>query len=255
MDWLPPIYILCNPEKESVRYNFLLSHLPKKGIPIDKEKVKWVKGIWGSEITPELYFKLYDPFIPRLNLKQALCFKSAALLKGEISLTLNFLIAIQNAVKDDSVDFQLGENNKFSKSEAFGKSSWILIFESDVYLRDDFLERLKTILESEDAQKADYISLGEGVGTRPPSSIGTSYFSETKLYKPPHNFPFRCTDSMLLKKSFLEKLILTLIPFRECLDWELNVQLLAHKGVALWADPPLVEPGSGRGRVKTLLPS
>ena len=235
MDWLPPIYILCNPEKESVRYNFLLSHLPKKGIPIDKEKVKWVKGIWGSEISSELYFKVYDPFNKRLNLKQSLCFKSAALLKGEISLVLNFLIAIQNAVKEDS--------------------QWILIFESDVYLRDDFLERLKKILESEDAQKADYISLGEGVGTRPSGQDCLSYFSETKLYKPPHIFPFRCTDSMLLKRSFLEKLLLTLIPFRECLDWELNVQLLAHNGVAMWADPPLVEPGSGRGRLKTLLPS
>jgi hypothetical protein len=60
---------------------------------------------------------------------------------------------------------------------------------------------------------------------------------------------------MLFKVEFLAKVVQTLIPFRECLDWELNYQLGLHKGVGLWADPPLSEQGSGRNRDETLLPA
>jgi hypothetical protein len=60
---------------------------------------------------------------------------------------------------------------------------------------------------------------------------------------------------MLLRKKFMEKLQQTFFPVRECLDWELNLQMLAHKGTPLWADPPLAEPGTNRNRILTNLPS
>ena len=60
---------------------------------------------------------------------------------------------------------------------------------------------------------------------------------------------------MLFRGEFLGKIAQTLIPFRECLDWELNYQLAAHRGIALWADPPLAEQGTGRYRDVTLLPA
>jgi hypothetical protein len=231
--WLPNIYIMCNPEYEPIRYQLLLKHLPSRGIPL--EKVKFVHGPWGSEISSETYFDVYDPYKARFGSETALCFKAARLLKAEVSLNLSFYKAVEAALADGV--------------------ETAIFFESDVFLREDFLPRLKTVLEDDSALKAwDYISLGEGVGTRPPGHDAT-YFGPTKLYPPPHQCVFRCCDSMLLRRSFLEKLSQTMIPFRECLDWEMNLQMIIHQGKSLWVDPPLVEPGSGRSRAVTFLPS
>ena len=221
-----PIYMLCHPEHEPIRYQLLLSQL--KNIP---NKIHWVRGPWGSELKSEDFFKVYDPFRPRFGSSRALCFKSAALLRGEVSLILSFYTALCEAL------------------EAYPDQDAFIFFESDVVLRPDFMERLEAILA--DPQPWDYISLGEGVGTRP---VVQSYFAPTTLFTPPHQFVFRCTDSMLIRRSFLEKLRATLLPCRECLDWELNIQAMVHKAVSLWADPPLVEPGSGRWRSLSLLP-
>lgn len=232
MEWFPTTYVLCHPEKEKEKYEFLKKHLLVRGIPY--QKIIWVSGPWGDSLTSKDYFAVYEPFQNHFGLEKPLSFKSYALLKGEVSLNLTFIQAILHAIQQ--------------------KNEWVLIFESDIILRKDFISRLKIILESERAKEADHISLGEGVGTRP-VDILTSYFGEQKLYPPPTKYVFRCTDSMLFKTSILEKMKRTIIPFRECLDWELNIQFTLHCGKALWADPPIAEPGSGRARYISLLPS
>lgn len=239
---LPPIYIMCHPEYEPIRYQLLLSHLPKCGIPLSA--VHWVRGPWGSELSVDDILKVYDPFNVRYGFNMALSFKSAALSRGEISLVLTFYQAIQQALC-------------FSSSSPPSADDIFLFFESDVVLREDFLERLGHVLDQGaviGGQSWDYISLGEGVGTRP-QNCNESYFSEQLLYKPPHQWVFRCCDSMLFRRSFLEKVWQTFIPFRECLDWEMNIQMMLHKGIALWADPPLAEPGTARGRFHSSLPA
>jgi hypothetical protein len=82
-----------------------------------------------------------------------------------------------------------------------------------------------------------------------------SVYAPTGAYKPPHQFPFRCTDSMLFRVEFLKKMRRTAFPFRECLDWELNYQLGSNGGVALWVEPHLVEQGTVKGRMLTTLPA
>ena len=230
---IPPVFVMCNPEHEPIRYRLLLSHFPKRGIPMDR--VHWVRGPWGSEITAEDFFKVYEPFLCRYGFNKALSFKSAGLLRGEVSLVLSFYMALSEALD------RYPEQDKF------------IFFESDVVLREDFLERLQVVLSQCAGREWDYISLGEGVGTRP-RDAEFSYFGTTRLFTPDHQFVFRCTDSMLISRRFLEKLRRTLLPFRECLDWELNFQMILHKGISLWVDPPLVEPGSGRWRFLSLLP-
>ena len=232
--WLPNIYIMCNPEYEPIRYQLLLKHLPARGIPI--EKIRWVRGPWGSDINSDLYFTAYDPYNTRFGLEKALSFKAARLLKAEVSLNLTFFNLMRMALEDG------GDK--------------IIVFESDVVLREDFLERLKTVLEGIDEKHDgwDYISLGEGVGTRP-KGHDISYFGPTKLYTPDHQFVFRCCDSMVLRRNFLAKVFQTFLPFRECLDWEMNFQMLIHTGKSVWVDPPLVEPGTGRARFISSLPS
>jgi hypothetical protein len=196
-------------------------------------RVTWIEGPWGSELTSEEYFRYYDPFVKRLGFPQQCSFKAAMLLRGEVSLVLSFRKAVHEAIRRPE--------------------DVVMVFESDVVLREDFVDRLKSLLEDAKGKAWDYISLGEGCGTRPPGHP-PSYFAPTRLYDPGTPWVFRCTDSMLFQRKFLLKLAVTLDTFRECLDWELNVQLMANRGIALWADPPLVEPGSGRWRWLSLLP-
>lgn len=229
MEHIDRIYVLVHPIHEKERYTRLVQHLKEFQFP--EGKVALGAATWGNELTSESVFSVWDPFsrrgIPNLT------WKSRCLSKGEISLVLNFYSAASDAIA-----------NNFKN---------IIILESDVFLRADFKERLKELWDSLPATW-DYVSLGEGIGTRP-DGCPISYWSPTRAYPPPHQFVFRCTDSMLLNVEFLRKVIQTLIPFRECLDWELNYQIAAHKGVALWADPPLVEQGSSRNREPSLLPA
>jgi hypothetical protein len=129
----------------------------------------------------------------------------------------------------------------------------VMTLESDVWLREDFVPRLREVL-ADAAAGWDYISLGEGVGTRPPGAPA-SYYAPTKAYKPPHQWVFRCTDSMLFSVEFLKKLKGTFVPFKEIIDWEMNFQLMLHGGKALWADPPLAEQGTCYSRLMTSLPA
>ena len=52
MDWFPPIYVMCNPHYEPERFKFLVRHFEERGIP--SNKIQYVYGPWGTEITSEL---------------------------------------------------------------------------------------------------------------------------------------------------------------------------------------------------------
>ena len=226
------MYVMCNPEYEPVRYQFLVGHFARIGIP--SEKIHWVQKVWGHQLTSEQVFSVYDPFTPRFGMKINLSLQSVALSRGEISLILTFREAVRKIL------------------EAGHKEA--IIFESDVMLRKDFLPRLEAVLKGCSGFDWDYVSLGEGVTGRPPGHE-PSYFGEQRIFPAPGQFVFRCCDSMLFRRSFLEKIWGTLVPFREPLDWEMNVQMLVHRGVPLWADPPLAEPGTARGRFVSSLPA
>jgi hypothetical protein len=222
------VFILAHKDKEKDRYERLIPHFASRGIPM--QKLVFCAPTWGDQLSNDLIFGSYDPFcregIPVLT------FKSRCLSKGEISLVLNFITAARTAV-----------------SKGFKK---ILIFESDTWLRSDFLTCLNDLMEDLKTKEWDYVSLGEGARTRP-NNVPASMFSPTRAYPPNHQFVYRCTDSMLFQVSYLEKILPTLIPFRECLDWELNIQAMSSKSKSLWADPPLAEQGTAVGRQETTL--
>lgn len=230
LETLDCIVLLANPRREKDRVDRLLPHLRQRGIP--DHKVLVCGPTWGDELSATQIFQVYDPFcrseIPIFT------FKARCLSKGEISLVLNFILGAQECVRREY--------------------STVLFLESDVFLREDFVSRLDDLLGQLKDRSWDYVSLGEGARTRPPG-CDSSFFGPTKLYTPPHNFVYRCTDSMLFHVEYLRKILTTLIPFRECLDWELNIQHMVHKSTALWADPPLVEQGTACGRLLTHLTS
>lgn len=221
-DKIPGVYVLCHPEKEKVRFKRIIPHMIIRGIP--KESLRFIAPTWADNLDPASIFKVYDPYLNRGKIPP-FSFKSACLSKGEISLMINFYSAVRHAL-DNNTEDQIA-----------------LIFESDSYVRRDFVPRLNKLLTDLSGTDWDYVSLSEGVGTRPPGAE-TTYYGEQKVYNPPHQWVFRCTDSMMFSGKFLKKLAKTFLPFRECLDWELNFQMALHQGKALWADPPMAEQGT-----------
>jgi hypothetical protein len=231
-DAVKKVYVLCHPVKEEARFKRLMPHLLAVGIPADRIEV--CAPTWGADLTVEEIFAAYNPYMKREV--PTLTFKGAGLSRGEISLGLNFA-AVLKAVSE----------------VATSEADLVITLESDVWLREDFVPRLVALLA--DAKEPwDYISLGEGVGTRPPG-VPASYYAPSKAYKPPHQWIFRCTDSMLFTTDYMKRLNRTFLPFREIIDWEMNYQLMLHKGKALWADPPLAEQGTCNSRLVTSLPA
>jgi len=228
-DAVKAVYVLCHPQKEKSRYDRLMPHLAAVGIPADRIRV--CAPTWGTELTVDQIFNAYNPYLKRGL--PTFSFKGANLSRGEISLGINFATAVLDSVQraDDGI---------------------VITLESDVWLREDFVPRLNELLA--DAKGWDFISLGEGVGTRPVHPL-TSYYGPTKAYQPPHKWVFRCTDSMMFTTDYLRRLAQTVLPFKEIIDWEMNFQLMLHKGVALWADPPLAEQGTCNARLMTSLSS
>ena len=137
------VYVILHPIKEKDRHDRLIPHLIQRGIP--REKIKIVAAYWGDELTSDIIFKVYDPFLKRPC--ATFTFKGRSLTRGEISLGLNFYFAMRTAIDDGT--------------------QRVITLESDVFLREDFVGRLRDLLTDLKGREWDYVSLGEGVGTRP----------------------------------------------------------------------------------------
>jgi GR25 family glycosyltransferase involved in LPS biosynthesis len=214
------VYVLGHMKYEGHRVRRVLKQLSERQVP--EEKIMICAPTWGKELTAKQCFEVYDPWLNRNY--PCFVFKSRALTKGEISLVMNFHAAITDAIK-----------NGYSQ---------IMVLESDVMLRHDFNERLASIMSIVNGKPWDYISLSDGVGTHTKGIQFGEWYSSQKVEPAGSPFPFRCTDSMLFHRNFFEKIHKTLIPFRDCLDWELNYQHHLHRAVVLWAEPHIIEQGS-----------
>lgn len=236
-DEVRAVYVLCHPEKEKARWERLLPHLLKRGIPADR--IRPCAPTWGTELSADQIFSVYDPYLRRGGIP-TFTFKAAGLTRGEISLAMNFGAAVAD------ISRRTGED----------PPGLFLTLESDVWLREDFVACLRDLLVSAEGVEPawDYMSLGEGVGTRPPGAP-VSYYAPTRAYVPPHQWVFRCTDSMLFTTRYINRLAKTYFPFKEIIDWEMNFQLMLNRGKALWADPPLAEQGTCYSRLLTSLPA
>ncbi len=220
-DWVDYIYIVGHPIHEQRRINYVLRKLREFECP--QQKMSLSAPTWGRDLTTDTIFRVYDPFLPRKF--PNLIFKSRALTKGEVSLNLNFYSAVKDA------------NEKGYER--------IMILESDVMFRHDFLTRFAEIQSLADQKVWHYISLSDGTGTHGGGiNFGDLYYHKQELVLPATCFPFRCTDSMLLSRDFIKHLAENLLPFRDCLDWELNYRLLEFKGAPYWPEPHLFEQAS-----------
>ena len=215
------VYVIGHLKYEEKRVRRVLHQLQELECP--REKINVCAPTWGKELKSEQCFAVYDPWLVR-NFP-CFVFKSRGLSKGEISLNLNFHSAVVDA------------HQKQYKH--------ILVLESDVMFRNDFVERFPIFMEKTESIEYDYISLSDGTGTHTgPCTMQNIHTRPQEIYPGKMPFPFRCTDSMMLGSRFIAFLAQHLLPFRDCLDWELNFRMIQYQGKAFWAEPHLIEQAS-----------
>ena len=228
--WPSPIdhvYILCDPAREPERAAYLTEWL----LSHQAGSYTMDAVCYGTTLT-QTHLAQYNPWIPRkpVPLEQR-NHNSFCLKHSEISLVLNWA-----ALAQDAVDKKYGV---------------VMMFESDVLFDDDFLIKLEKAMDMLKGTPWDFLSLSASVGLRPRRPDGN-----TELGWFPSFYPYyhtRTCDSMIFKVSMLDKILDTLCPFSEVLDWELNYQLTLHSSQSLWLDPPIIRQGSGKEYPTTLV--
>lgn len=246
------VYILCAPDKEPERYAYLQRWLAENNV--DPAQVTLGAASYGSD--PQFTEKAiwyppkpkptqpdntntyptnhfwYDPWTTQHGRRRQ-NFNATNLKVGELSLIWNWAAVAHQAV-------QAGH-------------AVVAIFESDVLFCDGFFDRLREALNALPAQVPtwDFLSLSASAGLTPRRQPGEDV---GRLWFPPlrPDHPTRCTDSMIFRVPLLAKILGTLFPCAEVLDWELNFQLTLHGAAAWWLDPPVARQGSGNVYETTL---
>jgi hypothetical protein len=219
--WPAPIdhcYILCDPVREPDRANYLTSWLQSNNV--DPSCVTMCLDTYGTDplFQSSAIWSLYDPWSTAYGRRVANG-TSRSMKPSELSLVLNFMGAAKRAID--------------------AGHEVVMILESDVLFLDTFWsleDSFKT------APPWDFVSLSASAklvpnrGGAPPEQ---RWFPPIVPY-----FHTRCTDSMVFRVSMLKRLLETMKPFSEVLDWELNFQLSLHKSRSFWLDPPVTKAGS-----------
>ena len=128
------------------------------------------------------------------------------------------------------------------------ENEFCLVLEDDVVFNESFLNDLNSIL-NEAPKDWDFIFLGSGCDLRIPKSL---IRPNQKCYLKSHPAA-KCTDSFLVKKESLQKILSTLMPFILPIDFELNYHMWAHDMNVYWIEPPLIRQGSQDGTFKSLI--
>jgi hypothetical protein len=231
MDWPSPIdhtFILCDLLKEPERAAYLTSWLRTHNISAESYTMEL--SCYGDTLSMETVDRVYNPWVDRKPVELQRNFNSYNMKLGEISLVLNWAHAARTAVERGY--------------------KVVMILESDVIFHDDFLSGLTESLLKLEAQTWDFLSLTAGAGLRPRRRADDGGLRA--WFPAPHYYHTRTTDAMIFKVSMLEKILSTLFPFAEVLDWELNYQLTLHRSTSLWLDPPILHQGSGKEYPSTL---
>jgi len=214
------VYILCDPVKEPDRANYLTTWL--KTHAVDPTQYTMCMDCYGTDpfFQTRAVTRVYDPWRRR-----PLNFNSRNLKPAEISLVLNFAGVARRAVA--------------------AKHSVVLILESDVLFAEDFFTKLGAALQVL-PPRWDFLSLSASAGLVPAAAIHQLGPSGRVWYPPNHpNMHTRCTDSMIIRVEMLERILGTLFPCVDPLDWELNYQLSLHQATTWWLHPPVTAQGSG----------
>jgi hypothetical protein len=217
------VYILCDPAREPERAAYLEDWFRRHAI--DPRTYTMVLDTYGSDayFQTKAVWEHYDAWSTAHG-RRPLNFNTTNLKPTELSLIWNWAAVARRAV--------------------LAGHRVVLIFESDVLFCDDFLAKFTAALaalEHETGGAWDFLSLSASAGLTPTAP------HPGRLWYPPNHpmLPTRCTDSMVFRVPMLAKILETLFPCAEALDWELNFQLVLHNARSWWLHPPVTRQGSG----------
>jgi GR25 family glycosyltransferase involved in LPS biosynthesis len=121
-----------------------------------------------------------------------------------------------------------------------------LILEDDVIFEKDFNNKFNVFL-SMTPKDWDFIFIGDGCNLHVPVSLKKE---GVVAYKKEHPAS-KCTDSYIVKKASIEKIMSTIIPFSFPIDFELNYQMFKHNLNVYWWEPTIISQGSQCGIYKS----
>lgn len=174
-----------------------------------------------AELTDDLIKQYYDKNIKKLSLRATKWGRSIQppLSKSEIATAICHFEVFKKACSEIS--------------------NTCLILEDDVVFNDNFLEFNSFLDQTPDDYEC--ILIGNG------GFIHHSPLEPNKIAYRRHKNVTRCSDSIVYKKSLLEKIIKTYSTFNQPIDWELELIFLELETAVYWWEPTLVVQGSQIG--------
>jgi GR25 family glycosyltransferase involved in LPS biosynthesis len=115
----------------------------------------------------------------------------------------------------------------------------VLILEDDVMFKPNFLESLQTYTNTL-PEDYDICYIGSGCDLRLP-------YHTNKILDIHPQYHSRCSDSYIIKREALKKIIDTALPFFGAIDWELNYIQALNKFNVYWVTDPKTYQGSQQG--------
>jgi len=115
-----------------------------------------------------------------------------------------------------------------------------LIFEDDIILCDNFMNKLNEYLESI-PNDIDLGFLVDGCNLHANHYVNNNIISSKIWYDAKHS---RTTSAYLITKKACEKLLTTIIPIKMEIDQQLNIEIETHNLKTYWCEPTICSEGS-----------
>ena len=207
MEGIAKIYIQGGLKRTETEFYTLLPSLLSAGF--QKEDIVCMPSVRAADLKAASIFNIYDPFLPRGQIPPFTS-EAAHLPISEIGRVCGMMTVLQSAAALEGPD-----------------DSIVLVLDARAIVRRDFLQRLKDVATKE----WTCLSLGHFVE-------GDSCFSDTEIREHTPMTPIT-SGALALRLSYVRKIVKTLLPFREPLDYELIFQTLIHKVTPQYVSPPI----------------
>lgn len=119
----------------------------------------------------------------------------------------------------------------------------VLILEDDIRFKKGFETALQDY-EAHMPKDYDICYIGSGCNLQLP------YKTEKIIDLHPQKYS-RCSDSYIVKRSALEKIVNTALPFFGAIDWDLNYIQMVNNFNVYWVTDPLIYQGSQHGHYES----
>lgn len=123
------------------------------------------------------------------------------------------------------------------------EDKWSLILEDDVIFNEP-LQSIIDYYEPAIPENCDVCYLGSGC------QLSTTYSSNAPVVEHPQKHS-RCSDSYVIKRSAIEQIVKTALPFFSVIDWELNYLQMVNNFNVYWATNPPIYQGSQHGHYES----